>query len=98
MSNHLTPADVVKRIIGRPEVVGAAIGIHPKSPYQWAWGTSTRDAGDIPSPRHMRSLLAYAAARGLPLTSDHLIWGASAEEIDQLLAAMPPARPAQAAE
>lgn len=98
MSKHLAPSAVVERIIGRPEVIGAAIGIDKKSAYHWRKGAKGRDAGDITSPRHMRRLLAHAAARGLPLTSDHLIWGASEDEIEKLLAAMPPARPAQAAE
>jgi hypothetical protein len=35
----------------------------------------------------MRLLLAHAAARGIPLTAEHLIWGAPAAQIEALLAA-----------
>lgn len=85
MTEHLTPAEVVERIIGRPEVVAAAIGIAAKSPYAWRRGSARRAAGDITSPPFMRSLLAHAAARGLPLRAEHLIWGAPRAEIEALM-------------
>lgn len=98
MSKNLTPSEVVERIIGRPEVIGLAIGIGQKAPYHWRRASKGRAAGDITSASHMRRLLAYAAAHRLPLKPDHLIWGADEAEIIALLAAMPPAQPAQAAE
>lgn len=88
MSKHLTPSDVCERIIGRPEVIGAAIGADPKLAYSWRRGGSTRDAGDIPSARHMRALLAYARARALPLMAQDLIYGASEADIAARLAQM----------
>jgi hypothetical protein len=98
MSEHLTPAEVVEHMIGRPEVIGAAIGVNSKTAYNWRRPAHSRDAGDIPSPRHMRSLLAYAAARRIPLTSDHLIWGAKRAEVEALLSQMPAPQPVRAAE
>jgi hypothetical protein len=85
MSEHLTPSEVVEHIIGRPEAIGAAIGIDQKAPYGWRRSSASRDAGDIPSSRHMRRLLAHAAARGLPLRAEHLIWGAPRAEIEALM-------------
>lgn len=88
-------------MIGPPEVVGPAIGIDRTAPYNWARPAKHRDAGDIPSARNMRRLLAYAAARGIPLRADHLIYGAHRTEIEALMKAprppMPPARPEAAA-
>lgn len=80
-------------MIGRPEVVGPAIGIHPKAAYVWAKPSKSRDGGDIPGARNMRRLLAYAAKRGLPLRAEHLIWGAPRAEVEALMCP-----PAQAAE
>lgn len=85
MSKHLTPSDVIERIIGRPEAIGAAIGADPKLAYSWRKGSKNRDAGDIPSARHMRALLAYAAAKDLPLVAEDLIWGLSEDMLAQRL-------------
>jgi hypothetical protein len=85
MSEHLTPAAVVEHMIGRPEIVGTAIGLNEKTAYSWRKPAHARDAGDIPSARHMRRLLAYAAARGIPLSERHLIWGATRAEIEALM-------------
>lgn len=85
MSNNLTPMQVIERLIGPPERLSPVCGTKPKAPYQWRRASKNRDAGDLPSPRHMRALLAHAAARGIPLTADHLIWGASAAEIEALV-------------
>ena len=90
MSKHLTPSDVVERIIGRPEVIGAAIGSDPKLPYSWRKSSKNRDAGDIPTARHMRALLAHAAARRLPLTAEDLIFGCKAEDLEARIAAALP--------
>lgn len=89
MSNHRTPLDVVEALIGKPEVIGAIVGVHPKSPYQWRDQSGLRAAGDIPYDAHKRNLLAYAAAHQIPLTAEHLIWGTTAEELAALIAGMP---------
>ncbi len=86
MSKHLTPSEVIERIIGRPEVIGATIGADPKLAYSWRKGSKNRDPGDIPSARHMRALLAHAAAKGLPLVAEDLIWGISEEMLARRLA------------
>jgi len=85
MSNHLTPVEVCQKLIGPLPVLEAVVGYAPKSGYVWLSGTKNRDAGDFPTARLMRRLLAHAAAKRIPLTADHLIWGASAEEIAALL-------------
>lgn len=86
MSKHLTPSDVIERIIGRPEVIGATIGADPKLAYSWRKGSKNRDPGDIPSARHMRALLAHAAARNLPLVAEDLIWGVDEDMLAARLA------------
>lgn len=84
MSDHLTPVQVCERLIGPLPVLERIVGYRPKAGYAWLRPSGSREAGDLPSARLMRSLLAHAAARGIPLTADHLIWGASAAEIDAL--------------
>ncbi|MGR3522697.1 MAG: hypothetical protein ACU0FT_08080 [Paracoccus sp. (in: a-proteobacteria)] len=88
LNPHLAPFEVVERLIGPPETVGPAIGISQKTGYGWRHASANRDAGDIPSARTMRNLLAYTAANGIPLKPEHLIWGAPAAEIDTLLEQM----------
>lgn len=85
MSEHITPAAVVEYLIGRPEKIGAAIGSDPKLAYSWRKPSKNRDAGDIPSARHMRRLLAFARANQIPLEPRHLIEGATRAEIEALL-------------
>lgn len=92
MSNHRTPLEVVEALIGRPEKIGEIVGVDPKSPYQWRAQAGLRAAGDIPYTAHQRAVLAYARAHQIPLTAEHLICGASEEELAALLAASP-ARP-----
>lgn len=94
MSRNLTPTEVAERLIGPPDVLGAIIGMGDKAAYGWRHGSKFRDAGDFPSPRHMRALLAHAAARGIPLRAEHLIWGADAAEIEALASALPAVLPA----
>ncbi|OLS43049.1 hypothetical protein BV509_00910 [Rhodovulum sulfidophilum] len=77
---------MAERIIGSVEDISVLCGYHRKSAYLWRNPSEWRDAGDFPSARIMRRLLDYAAEKGLPLTADHLIRGASAEEIEALLA------------
>lgn len=91
MSSHLTPFDVTIRLFGDPETVSTIAGLHRKSAYGWHAASKFRDAGDLPSTRVMRALLAEARARGIPLEHRHLIEGADASEIDGLLQANAPA-------
>lgn len=93
MCSHLTPSQIVETLIGRPEVVGPIIGMSEKSGYRWRRSSSTRDLGDMPSARVMRSLLAHAAAKGIPLKPEHLIWGAPAAEVEEILKQMAAAHP-----
>lgn len=93
MSSHLTPVYVAEALCGGPQGIGRIIGAHEKTPFAWRNGSSSRDAGDIPSVRIMRRLLAYSQARQLGLTAEHLIWGAPAAEIEAILAARPPHPP-----
>ncbi|PIL20524.1 hypothetical protein P775_08320 [Puniceibacterium antarcticum] len=88
MSRHLTPVQVCERLIGPVETLGPIAGLQAKAAYGWRRESQYRDAGDL-TPRANRALLAHAAAHDIPLTADHLIWGAPEEEIEQLLAAMP---------
>lgn len=88
MTQNLTPMQVCERLIGKPEQIAAAIGYQEKAPYHWRHAREGRDAGDLPTARVMRSLLAHAAAHRIPLTADHLIWGASEGEVAALLAGM----------
>lgn len=87
MSYNLTPLDVCKRLIGREDEIAAICGISAKAPYGWGRQTVWRDAGDISSARYQRRLLAHSIRCGLGLTAEHLIRGASAAEIDAILAA-----------
>lgn len=80
---------VCEALIGKPEQIADAIGLHPKAPYHWRNANSSRAAGDFPSAMVMRQLLAYAAARKIPLTAEHLIWGASEDELAELVARNP---------
>lgn len=86
MCRHLTPLAVLERLIGPLDAIAKVAGLHEKSPFVWRRSSKEREAGDIPSTKLMRLFLAHAAARGIPLTADHLIWGADAAEIDALLA------------
>ncbi len=86
MGKQLTPMKVCEALVGRPETLSQIAGFGPKAAYGWRHGSAWRDAGDVGSARTMRLLLAHAAARGIPLTAEHLIWGADAAEIEALLA------------
>ena len=85
MSEHLTPTDVIHRLFGGPSGVQAIIGGHVKTTFKWKHGSKFRDAGDIPSARTMRTLLAVAKQRRIGLTAEHLIYGASEAEIAALM-------------
>lgn len=85
MTHNLTPFEVCERLIGKPEQIAAAAGLQSKAAYHWRREREGRAAGDLPSARVQRALLAYSAARDLGLKADHLIWGAQAAEIDTIL-------------
>jgi hypothetical protein len=84
MQQNLTPLEVCEALIGPPERLSVIIGYNSKAAYNWRHPTGRRPAGDLPSTKIMRSLLDHAKARGIPLTAEHLIWGATAEEVDKL--------------
>lgn len=98
MSSQLTPLDVCRRLIGREDKIAAICGLHEKAPYYWARPSTWRDAGDFPSARYQRMLLAYSDEHGLGLTVEHMVFGAEASAIDAILAARdmqaPPGRAA----
>ncbi len=97
MSEHLQPAQIVEMLIGRPEVTGPIVGMSGKAGYRWRHASAIRDDGDMPSARVMRSLLTYAAANDIPLKAEHLIWGAPASEVEEIMQQMA-ARKIEAAE
>lgn len=89
MSDHLTPVQVCERLIGPLPELERIAGYRPKTAYAWLRGSGDRDAGYFPSVRLMQRMLAHAAAKGIPLTADHLVWGAPADEIEALLSRAP---------
>lgn len=90
MSSNLTPLQVCERLIGNVEALSVIVGFQPKAFYPYRHPTRDRDAGDFPSTRIMRALLAHSATYGLGLTADHLIHGATEAEIMAILAARAP--------
>lgn len=62
-------------------------GIGINQVYRMKHGGRDRDPGDLTSPRHMRTLLTYSREHNLGLTAEHLIFGATQDEVDQILAA-----------
>lgn len=64
--------------------LGAVLGRNDKAAYAWQSASKWRDAGDMPS-RVNRDVLRYARRNGIPLTADHLIWGADEAEIAALI-------------
>ncbi len=85
MKQHLTPLDVCIRMIGPEAELGRICDLNPTSPYSWRNQKRWRDAGDLPSARIQRRLHAHAKARGIPLRPEWLIWGASAQEVEEAL-------------
>lgn len=83
MSRHLTPLEVVERLIAPAKQLGERLGYHPKSAYHWRSGSRWRNPGDMP-PAANRRALQIAELLGAPLVPRHLIWGASAEEVEAL--------------
>ncbi|MBY5988191.1 hypothetical protein [Roseovarius atlanticus] len=97
MSKHLTPLDVVECLVALLPELHSIAGCHPKSPWGWRRKSAWRDAGDIPHPA-MRLIHAHAAKQGIPLTTDHLVWGASWDEVQELLDDMGKPMPPQVRE
>ena len=85
MSSHLTPLDVVECLVAPLRDLHEVCDCHPKTPYFWRRPSKYRDAGDLP-PRINRTLLAWARKNGVPLTADHLIFGADRSDIAALCA------------
>lgn len=83
----MTPLRVCTLLIGPYELISRIVGDAPTSAYNWANTSGARDAGDIPSARKMRRLLSHSDTFGLGLTAEHLIRGASEDEINAILAA-----------
>ena len=86
MTHQCTPADIVFAMLGGRPSVAVVCGLHEKSAYIWDRPSKDRDAGDIPSARHMRKLLSYARENGIPLTAEHLIFGCTRQDLDALMA------------
>jgi len=86
MSYHLTPLEVCQRLIGAPDKIAKICGLQEKATYPWRRKSEWQDAGDIRATKYQRALLTYAKANAIPLTPEHLIFGADSAEIDQLVA------------
>lgn len=86
MTSHLTPTDVVERLIGGFDIIASIVGRDEKSMFNWRRASGLREAGDIPGTPLMRKLLNHARENGIPLTAEHLIFGASEAEIAALTA------------
>jgi hypothetical protein len=87
MSKHHTPLEVCELLIGKPDIIAAICGVNEKAPFGWRHAADRRGGGDIPYTAHQRALLDYSEANGLGLTAVHLIRGASADEVAEILAA-----------
>lgn len=72
-------------LFGSYDEIARACGVDEKTIYGWARASKLRDAGDVPSARHMRKLRRYAIEHNLGLTAEHLVRGASEAEIDTIL-------------
>lgn len=97
MSSDLTPLAVCEALIGPLPEIARVCGLKEKAAYNWRWEKTWRAAGDLPSARVQRQLLAHSEAHDLGLTADHLVRGASRSEIEAILAARS-SKPMQAAE
>lgn len=93
MSTHLTPIDVAECLIAPVGELGELAGLNEKAAYNWRRSSQYRSAGDIPH-HAMRRIHTHAKARQIPLTADHLIWGAPWEEIAELVEGMGKTMPA----
>lgn len=73
-------------VFGDHTAIGRRCGLDDKASYHWRAGSAHRDPGDIPSPRHIRTLLAAARDEGVMLEAEHLVFGMEAEALAALLA------------
>jgi hypothetical protein len=96
MTDDMTPLEVCERLIGPLPVLAEICGYGRTAAYIWRKGGATRDKGDLPSPRLMRTLLDHSDAHALGLTAEHLIRGADSVEIEAILAARQPSQQAAA--
>lgn len=71
----ISPVEVVLRLVGRPKEVAAVVHRHRTAVVKW------RRCGDIPDPQSQRALLLHARGLGIPLTAEHLIFGATEAEL-----------------
>jgi hypothetical protein len=95
MGRHLTPVEVCERAFSNIEVLAQIIGRDSKTGYGWRRPSKFADAGDFRSMRHVRALHIHALQNNIPLKLEHLIYGASEDEVAALLAAAPPLPPAR---
>jgi hypothetical protein len=87
MGEHLTPVAVAECLLGTPATLSGIVGLDRSAAFGWRNPSKFRDAGDFPSTRIQRALLAHSEAHGLGLTADHLIRGAARAEVEAILAA-----------
>ena len=90
MGHNFTPMQVCEALIGKPEEIAIICGYTAKAAFPWRRAAENRDAGDLPSARVMRRLLAHSRANHLGLEARHLIEGAPEAEIAEILAARVP--------
>jgi len=86
MSKHLTPLTVSERLIGGISDIAAVCGLSEKAPFHWKNAGGHHDAGDIRSTRQQKMLLRYSQEYSLGLTAEHLIFGATEDQVDAILA------------
>lgn len=89
MSKHLAPVTVAERLFGSIERVSEICGNRAKAGYNWRWPSSSADAGDFRSMRHVRAVYEHARRAGIPLELRHLVYGASEDDVAALLAHVP---------
>lgn len=94
MSKHLTPVEICEAVFGGPAGIAEVLGMHNKTPYLWRRSSKGRTAGDIPHSAQVRRLVAAARAAQVHLTTDHLTFGMTLDELGRLL----PSRGQMAAE
>lgn len=89
MSKHLTPVDVCEALFGGPGGIADVLDLSDKVGFHWRRGNARRQAGDIPSAEYMRRLLRAARRLGIALTAEHLLFGMTNNELEQLQALKP---------
>jgi hypothetical protein len=87
MSKHLTPTEVLERLLGGALALADLAGLNEKTPLNWRRPSKIRDPGDLPSVRHVRQIRAALAGRGFDVPLDWLIYGATEAEVAALKSA-----------